>query len=214
MRLVVIILISLVTTELCYRQLRGQHLTPEDRTEVEFYIAGYRQPQPRYRVRHFRRVGANSSELAGSFQGLAARDLEPGEYEYALEPEIPPAGPPGSFSLTGKVQLYGSFPHWITLQMPNGVLADMKIGWISGRVLPAPAAKENPIWIRFQHLVDHSQFFQTKLGADGNFRIPNPSFDGNVVITVCRGDAVLIVEVAHFTAGHPDHPLELRANGR
>ena len=191
-------------------QLHGQEVRKAHRTEIEFYIAGRLQPPPKYRVRSFRRIGTTGVELARDFHGLVAQDLEQGEYEYALEPEITPAGPPGSFTLTGKVQLYGSFPHWITLQMPTGVIADVDLNWINGRVLMASVTRQGSLWIRSQHAVDHSQFFQMKLDNDGAFRIPDPAFDGSVVVTVCRGSDVVFVDVVHFTAGRPDRPLEFR----
>lgn len=184
---------------------------PEDRTQVEFYIAtGRRQPPPTYRVKWFRRIGTTSPELAGKFRGLAAKDLDKGEYEYVLEPEVPPPGPPGVFRLTGKVQLYGPFPHWITLEMPTGVVADMEPSWIDGRVLPVPATGQDQLWIRFQDVVDHSNFFQTKLDSDGVFRIPSPGSKENDVVTVCRGTDVVFVDVVHFMDGRPDHPLQFR----
>lgn len=182
----------------------------ENRTQVEFYVAGRLQPAPKYRVRSFRRAGKNSPELAGRFRGLAAQDLENGEYEYVLEPEVAPPGPPNMFDLMGKVQLYGPFPYWITLQMPTGSLADPDLVWITGRVLPPPATKMGPVWIRFQHAVDHSQVVQVKLVGDGTFRIPYGPLTGSVVVTVCRGGDVLFLDVVHFTGGRPDRPLELR----
>jgi len=189
-----------------YRQAHGQAV----RTSVEFYVAGRGQAPRKYRVRRFRLMGERSPELAGQFDGLAAQGLEEGEYQYALEPEAPPPGPPGSLTLTGSVQLYGPLPHWITLQMPTGVVADTAPGWIGGRVLPIPGKGGDPFWVRFQDVVDHSQFFQVKVNADGAFRIPSTMFDGSVVVTVCRGDEVMLVNVIHFSGGRPDRPLEFR----
>ena len=182
----------------------------EDRTQVEFYIAGRLQPPPRYRVKSFRRVGKDAPELAGRFHGLAAQNLENGEYEYALEPETAPPGPPGVFTLVGKVQLHGPFPYWITLQMPTGSLADGAYFMITGRVVPPPAAEKEPVWLRFQHAVDHSQVVQMKLVGDGTFRIPFGPLTGSVVVTVCRGADVLFLDVVHFSGGRPDRPLDLR----
>jgi hypothetical protein len=182
----------------------------ENRTQVEFYIAGRIQPLPKYRVRSFRLAGKNSPELAGRFRGLAAQDLENGDYEYALEPEVAPPGPTGAFTLVGKVQLYGPFPYWITLQMPTGSVADGAYFMITGRVLLTPAGDKDPVWIRFEHAVDHSQAVQAKLGSDGNFRIPYGPLTGSVVVTVCRGEEVVFLDVVHFTGGHPDRPLEFR----
>jgi len=182
----------------------------DDRTQVEFYVAGRLQPAPKYRVRSFRLTGQNSPQLAGRFHGLAAQNLENGDYEYALEPEVAPPGPPGAFTLVGKVQLYGPFPFWITVQMPTGSFADPSLVLVTGRVLNVPAAAKDPVWIRFQHVVDHSQMVQVKLGSDGAFRIPYGPLTGSVVVTVCRGEDVLFLDVVHFTAGHPDRPLEFR----
>jgi hypothetical protein len=93
--------------------------------------------------------------------------------------------------------------------MPTGSLADGAYFMLEGRVLPAPTGKE-PVWIRFQQAVEHSQFTQVKLGSEGTFRIPHPLLSGSMVVTVCRGNDVLFLDVVHFTAGKPDRPPEFR----
>lgn len=191
----------------------GQFLGPgKDITQVGFYVAAREgKPGPSYRVKSFRLNRPNSPELAGKFRGLAARDVEKGVYEYILEPEAPPPGASAEFNLTGEVHLFGDFAHWITLRMPNGVLADIvSSDSVRGRVLPAPGATAEPMWIRFQDVVVHSNFYQAKLNNDGLFRIPDREFEGDVVITVCRGSEVLFLDHVHFTAGRPDRSLELR----
>src|SRR6266700_4005294 len=103
MRFTLIALLSLIIAAF-YCQLHGQGAVKRDLTQVEFYVGGNLRPAPKYRVRRFREVGNDTSELAGRFHGLAAQDLEQGEYQYALEPELAPPGPAGSYTLIGKVQ--------------------------------------------------------------------------------------------------------------
>ena len=183
----------------------------EDGPRVEFYVAGRFRPASKYRVKSFRLVGKNSPELAASFHGLAAEGLNSGEYHYILTPENPPQGQIGDLDLLGRVSLYGPYSYWITLQMPVGTYAEGAMFPLTGRVLPPPGEGREPIWIRFQHVVAHTQVVQAKLAGDGIFQIPNSiPFTGSVVVTVCRGADVLFLDVVHFSGGQPEHPLELR----
>jgi hypothetical protein len=176
---------------------------------IEFYVAGRHGPAPKYRVRWFANTKEGSPNLAKLFKGLAAQNLKPGEYEYVLEPETPPPGyPQGLFHISGREQLWDSFPHWVTLDMPDGVIADMIIGGVTGRVKPAPAKSGEPVWVRLQEVVEHNKLFQAKVGDDGTFEYP-ASFDGTVTVTACRGRDVLSLSLVHFTNGRPDHPLEI-----
>ena len=183
----------------------------KERPQIEFYVAGRFQAAPKYRVRSFRLAGSNSPELASHFRGLAGLGFERGEYIYDLAPENPPSGPSGIFDLAGRVWLNGSDSDWITLQMPVGTAAEGAIFTLAGRVLPPPGGGNDPVWIRFQHAVDHSQVAQSKLATDGTFRIPIATpFTGSVVVTVCRGNDVLFLDVVHFSGGQPGRPLEFR----
>ena len=188
----------------------------DDGPRVEFYVARRFQPAPKYRVKSFRLVGKNSPELAARFRGLAAQDLESGEYEYVLAPEIEPAGPRGAFVILGRASLYGPYAYWITLQTPTGSSVDgTNMSPLSGRVIGASNGRSEPLWIRFQHAVDQSQIVQAKLGGDGIFEIPNSiPFTGSVIVTVCSGAGVLFLDLVHFTGGKPEHPMDfrLRAN--
>jgi len=177
---------------------------------IEFYVVERLPALPKYRVKSFRETNANSPEMAGRFNGLAAQELPCGEYNYVLTPDGPTPGPLGSFDLYGRLLLCGSFPYWVTLQAPVGYVGDGAYFPISGRVAPMPAADSDPVWIRFQHVVDAAQIFQMKLGADGTFWIPTQPLTGNVLVMVCHGQDVLFHEVVHFSASVPDHPLEIR----
>jgi hypothetical protein len=183
----------------------------EDGARIEFYVVGRLQPALRYRVKSFRLVGQNSPELAARFNDLAAQGLDSGEYQYYLTPEKPPIGQRSDFDLSGRVQLYGAQSRLITLQMPTGSYIDGAIFMLNGRVLPPPDGGKDPVWIRFQHAVDHAQVVQAKLNVDGTFRIPTGLwFTGSVIVTVCRGGDVLFLDVVHFAGGQPERPLEFR----
>jgi hypothetical protein len=145
----------------------------EEGLRVEFYVAGRLQPLLNYRVRSFRLVGANSPELASRFKGLVAQGLDKGEYIYDLVPEKPPLDQQGDFDLAGRVTLSGRSSYWITLQMPVGTYAEGAIFTLTGRVLPSSDGGREPVWIRFQHAVDHSQVVQAKLGRTEHLKYPH-----------------------------------------
>jgi|SRR5882724_2751866 len=214
MRAIIVFLISAAATDGCTPpQSRSVLATRDNAMEVEFYVAGQDEPAPKYRVTSFRRASKNSVELATRFQGLVARGLEDGEYEYSLEPEDSKTYPASMYRLNGKVGLWAPYPYWITLQMPSGILADSAPTVVSGRVVALPTADANqPFWIRFQHTVDASQVLQAKLDSHGFFRISSGLITGYFVITICRGEEVLHHSVARFVRGHPDHPLEIRVS--